>query len=93
VSLASRPPHLGAGRAVGLSAFFFVLALLAGCAAASWSYSKPGVTPAGLDHDLGACRRQADRPSTFALTRAGRLDQDALNQCMERKGYTARPDG
>jgi hypothetical protein len=66
------------------------LGLLAGCAPAQWSYSRSGVTPARLDQDLEACRRQAHRPYRFALTRAGRLDQEALKHCMERKGYTAR---
>lgn len=66
--------------------------LLAGCATASWTYSKPGVTPARLDQDLGACRRQSVRPEWFAVTRARRLDQEAINQCMEHKGYTSQRD-
>lgn len=68
-----------------------VLGLLAGCATERWSYTKPGVTPARLDQDLGACRKEAHRPSTFALTQSGRIDLDALNQCMARKGYTIKP--
>jgi hypothetical protein len=66
------------------------LALLAGCAPAPWSFSRPGVTPLRLDQDLEHCRREAHRPYWFALTRSGRVDQQALRQCMERKGYTAR---
>jgi hypothetical protein len=66
--------------------------VLAGCAAEEWSYTRPGLTPARLDQDLEACRRQARRPQWFALTRAARLDQDAINQCMERKGYTSQRD-
>lgn len=66
--------------------------LLAGCATESWTYSKPGLTPARLGQDLEACRRQSVRPQWFALTRAGRLDQEAINQCMEHKGYTSRRD-
>lgn len=69
-----------------------VLGLLAGCATERWSYTKPGVTPAGLDHDLGACRKDANRPYRFALTRSRRVDLDALNRCMARKGYAVRPD-
>jgi hypothetical protein len=65
--------------------------LLAGCAE-RWSYTKPGLTPARLDLDLESCRREAHRPHWFALTRAARLDQGALNQCMERKGYNAQRD-
>lgn len=66
--------------------------LLAGCATESWTYSKPGLTPARLDHDLETCRRQSVRPQWFAVTRGGRLDQEAINQCMEHKGYASRRD-
>ena len=65
---------------------------LAGCAAGPWIYTKPGSTPAALDHDLGGCRRQAQRPYSFGLTSSRRVDQDELNRCMERKGYPVRPD-
>lgn len=68
------------------------LGLLGGCAAEQWSYNKPGLTPAGLDQDLTACRKEAHRPYAFAVTHSRRVDQDALNQCMARKGYTVRPD-
>ena len=68
------------------------LCLLAGCAAERWSYTRAGLTPARLDLDLEACRQQAHRPHWFALTRSARVDQEALNKCMERKGYTARRD-
>jgi hypothetical protein len=64
------------------------LGLLAGCAAERWSYGKADITPAKLDQDLEACRRLAHRPHRFAFTRAARVDQDTLNQCMEQKGYT-----
>ena len=77
-------------RMVGLVAL--VLGLLAGCASEEWSYTKAGLTPARLDQDLEACRRQARRPQWFAITRDGRLDREAINQCMERKGYTSRRD-
>jgi hypothetical protein len=66
--------------------------LLAGCASTQWTYTRAGVTPAALDHDLETCRREAHRPHWFALTRSARLDRDALNRCMERKGYTVRRD-
>jgi hypothetical protein len=76
----------------GRVAVALALGLLGGCTTAHWSYSRPGLTPARLDQDLEMCRRQASRPYWFALTRAGRVDQDVLNRCMERKGYTARRD-
>lgn len=66
------------------------LCLLAGCAAERWSYTRAGLTPVRLDLDLESCRKQAHRPHWFALTRSARVDREALNQCMERKGYTAR---
>jgi hypothetical protein len=68
------------------------LGLAAGCAGERWIYNKKGVTPATLDSDLGACRRQAHRPQSFAITSSRRVDQDELNRCMERKGYTATRD-
>jgi len=68
------------------------LGLLGGCAAEQWSYHKPGLTPARLDQDLEVCRRQARRPQWFAVTREARLDQEVINQCMERKGYTSQRD-
>ena len=68
------------------------LCLLAGCVAERWSYTKPGLTPARLDQDLEACRRQAHRPYWFAFTRSARVDQDALNQCMQHRGYSAHRD-
>jgi hypothetical protein len=70
------------------------LALLlgAGCAGERWTYSKRGLTPARLDQDLEACRRDAHRPYTFGLSRSGRLDHEAVRLCMQRKGYTAQRD-
>jgi hypothetical protein len=77
-------------RTVGLA--LGLVLLLAGCAE-QWIYTKPHLTPARLDQDLEACRREARRPQWFAVTRSGRLDQDKINECMERKGYTSRRDG
>lgn len=76
-------------RATGAA---LALWLLTGCAAERWSYTKPGLTPARLDQDLEACRRQAHRPYWFAFTREGRVDQEALNQCMKQRGYDAHRD-
>jgi hypothetical protein len=49
------------------------------------------VTPAQRDRDLGQCKREAFRPSRFAIFQSGRYDVDALNRCMARKGYAVRP--
>jgi len=66
--------------------------VLAGCAAEEWSYTRPGLTPARLDQDLEACRREAHRPYWFSLWRSDRVDRDVFNHCMTRKGYVARRD-
>jgi hypothetical protein len=68
------------------------LLMLAGCAPERWSYTRAGVSPGRLDQDLEACRRQAHRPYRFAFVRSARVDQDALNLCMQQKGYAARRD-
>jgi len=68
------------------------LALLAGCSTGHWTYDRPGLTPARLDQDLEACRREAHRPYWFSLWRSDRVDRDVFNQCMTRKGYVARRD-
>lgn len=68
------------------------LGLLAGCAGARWTYTRPNLTPARLDQDLEGCRRHAHRPYWFGLTRLGRVDEEVLNQCMERKGYRVQRD-
>lgn len=69
-----------------------VLALTA-CAAPTFTYERRSATPAQRDRDLGQCKREAFRPSRFALWRSGRYDLDVLNRCMERKGYSVRPEG
>ena len=74
-----------------LAAWVALGAALVGCATAEWSYDRRGLTPARLDHDLTECRREALRPYIFAFLRSQRFDQEVLNRCMERKGYTPRP--
>ena len=69
------------------------LLLLAGCSSGGdWTYDKPGVSPARFDQDFAQCHREADRPSNFGMSRAQRADQDLLKRCMERKGYSVRPE-
>jgi hypothetical protein len=63
---------------------------LSGCARERWLYERPNVTSARLDHDLAACRKEALRPGRFGLFQSDRVDQAALNRCMERRGYTPR---
>ncbi len=63
---------------------------LAGCAGRSWTYERRHVTPAQLDRDLEACRREGFRPQRFALRPSHRYDWDVVNRCMERKGYQVR---
>ncbi len=64
-------------------------ALCAACAAPpAWLYDKKAVTPARLDHDMAACRQEALDPKAFPIFSSGRIDREAFNRCMERKGYT-----
>lgn len=79
----------GASPCTGL---ILVVLALAACAAPTFTYDKRGTTPAQLDRDLGQCKREAFRPSRFAVWPSGRYDIDALNRCMERKGYSVRPE-
>jgi hypothetical protein len=65
--------------------------VLAGCAPPRYMYERRSATPAQLERDLEACQRQGFRPQRFALIRAHRYDWDAVNRCMERKGYRVRP--
>jgi len=79
----------GKPRALAATAGVTLLILMAGaggCAGRHWDYSKPGVTAIKLDRDLRECRKEAYRP--YTLTILNRVDEDALNRCMERRGYT-----
>jgi hypothetical protein len=66
--------------------------VLAACAGPTFTYDKRGMTPAQLDRDLGQCKREAFRPSRFAIWPSGRHDTEVLNRCMQRKGYAVRPE-
>jgi hypothetical protein len=81
------------GRRGRQSAGLILMALaLAGCAAPTFAYERRSGTPAQLDRDLNQCKREAFRPSRFSIWQSGRYDVDALNRCMQRKGYTVRPE-
>jgi hypothetical protein len=67
-----------------------VAALLSGCASERWVYDKPNLNAARLDHDLATCRKESIEHGRFALFQSGRVDQDAVNRCMQRRGYTPR---
>ena len=64
--------------------------LLAGCATEEWIYDKPGMTPAKLDHDMAACKKEAPDPRSVVPPGSQRMDRALFNRCMERKGYTPR---
>jgi hypothetical protein len=68
-------------------------ALLSGCASEHWVYDKPNLNAARLDHDLATCRKESMEHGRFALFQSGRVDQDAVNRCMQRRGYTPRREG
>jgi hypothetical protein len=66
-----------------------VLLVTAGCRTAEeWSYDRPRVTPFELDRDLTQCARQARPRGTFAYPSLTGPDREALNRCMEKRGYT-----
>jgi hypothetical protein len=71
-------------------ALLYAASLLAGCATENWIYEKPGMTPAKLDHDMAACRKEAPDPRSVVPPGSERVDRALFNRCMERKGYTGR---
>jgi hypothetical protein len=77
-------------RAVGIAV---LLVMLAGCGAPRYVYERRNATPAQIDRDLEACRREGFRPNRFAIWPSNRYDWDAVNRCMERKGYAVREGG
>lgn len=79
--------RLGAAVGLGLCATWF-----AACATSQWVYDKPGLTPAMLDQDMTACRREANDPQMIALPGTPRVNRTAFNRCMARRGYTAREE-
>jgi hypothetical protein len=73
-------------RALVLASF---ATLLAGCAASEeWIYDKPRLTPAQLEHDKTMCRRAAPSRSLLRTLQEEKVEREAFNRCMERRGYT-----
>ena len=72
------------------AAIIGLVLVIAGCAAPKYVYEKRRATPAQTDHDLQTCRRQSFRPDWFAIWPSNRYDWDAVNRCMEHKGYTVQ---
>jgi hypothetical protein len=67
-----------------------------GCRSADeWSYDRLRATPFELDRDLTQCAREARPTGTFAYPSLTGPDREALNRCMEKRGYTVirRPAG
>jgi hypothetical protein len=64
-----------------------VLTLVA-CADKNYLYDKPNATAAQIDRDLFTCRKESTRNTAIAITPSQRIDREAFNRCMERKGYT-----
>jgi hypothetical protein len=68
-------------------------AIVLGCAGKrEWVYEKAHVSPTQYDRDSAACRRESVDRQGFAVFQSGRLDRDAFNRCMQRKGYTVRQE-
>jgi hypothetical protein len=74
------------------AALICAVTLLAGCATKQWTYDKPGVTPAKLDHDMAVCRKESNDPQIVALPGTPRSDRTIFNRCMQRKGYSVRTE-
>ncbi len=64
------------------------LLLVGGCSSGEWVYNKPNTTAVQVDRDLATCRKESTRNTAIVITPSQRLDRDAFNRCMERKGYT-----
>ena len=72
-----------------LLALFHLAALLTACASKQeWIYEKPRSTPAQLDHDTRTCRKIAPSRSMFRTFEDEKVEREAFNRCMERRGYT-----
>jgi hypothetical protein len=87
-----RPVPLAAGCAVVAA----ILMAGAGCRSAEeWSYDRPRVTPFELDRDLTQCAQQSRPTGALAYPSMTGPDRQALNKCMEKRGYTVirRPSG
>lgn len=65
-----------------------VVLLAGGCASGEWVYNKPNTTAVQVDRDLATCRKESTRNTAIVITPSQRVDRDAFNRCMERKGYT-----
>jgi hypothetical protein len=73
-------------RAVVLFSF---ATLLAACATSEeWIYDKPRATPAQLDHDKTMCRKAAPTRSLLRTLQEEKVEREAFNRCMEKRGYT-----
>jgi len=53
-----------------------------------WTYDKPRVTAAQLDRDLTQCGQRARPTGVFAYPAMTGPDREALNACMQKRGYT-----
>jgi ABC-type sugar transport system substrate-binding protein len=86
----------GSRALVSATALAAALVAHAGCRSSeAWSYDKPRATPAQLDRDLTQCAQQARPTGAFAYPALTGPDREALNLCMEKRGYTVtrRPPG
>jgi len=66
-----------------------LVVIVAGCSSSGeWVYNKPNATAVQVDHDLSVCRKESTRGTAIVIMPSQRIDRDAMNRCMERKGYT-----
>jgi hypothetical protein len=80
-----KPVHRGRKPAYVVASIL----LVAGCSSSGeWVYNKPNTSAVQIDRDLGVCRKESTRGTAIVIMPSQRLDRDAMNRCMERKGYT-----
>jgi len=87
------PPTFGAPRPRrGALLYMALIAVVlgSGCAREKWVYEKPHATPAQLDRDTAACRKESVSHQKVGITPEDRVDRPVFNRCMERRGYTPR---
>jgi hypothetical protein len=69
-----------------------LLVVLTSCGACASSgrivYSKPGVIPAQQARDESECAQLSTAAAPRAIGPALNIERDAVNRCMERRGYS-----
>ena len=79
---------------LGGAVLLVIVGVGGGCRSADeWSYHRPRVTAAQLDRDLTQCSQQARPTGPLAFPSITGPDREALNACMQKRGYTVIHQG